>query len=106
MNFSDAIKSEGYGFAITPVEWSPENGFKPMGGYRPLGEPNCHVIVCETESQLDLFVIVAPSDTWDHAYSAAHEIAEHRHGFKHTDSMWAEQCMILSRWCKMLARDN
>jgi hypothetical protein len=35
---------------------------------------------------------------WDKAYNVAHEIAETRAGFMHTEKMWTEQCSILSDW--------
>lgn len=44
----------------------------------------------------------------DHAfYAVSHEIAEARNGFKgHTQQVWREQCMIMSRWCRILREDN
>jgi hypothetical protein len=105
MKLSDAVRAEGYGLVVGPVEWCEENGFAPVSGELiPLGEPNGPVIVCErTTSKRHEFVIIVPDDSWDYAYSAAHEIAEHRDGFEHSELMWSEQANLLARWCKLLA---
>ncbi len=52
------------------------------------------VAVCEGN------VVVCPDDCWEYAYSASHEIAEHRRGFVHTAEMFADQANLLARWLK------
>lgn len=44
----------------------------------------------------------------EHAYYAvSHEIAEARNDFTgHHQAVWREQCAILSRWCRKLARNG
>lgn len=48
--------------------------------------------------------IAVPVDSWDYAYAAAHEIAEHVCGFDgHSAEMFCEQANILSIWCRYLS---
>lgn len=51
-------------------------------------------------------VAVRASLPLEHAYYAvSHEIAEARNDFTgHHQAVWREQCSILSRWCRKLAR--
>ncbi len=44
------------------------------------------------------FGVALINESWDWAYSASHEIAEHRWGFKHSADMFCEQSNLLSRW--------
>lgn len=46
------------------------------------------------------FGIALLADSWDHAYGASHEIAEHRYGFSHTAKMFCEQANLLARWLR------
>lgn len=43
-------------------------------------------------------LVVVRADSWDHAYSVSHEIAEYAWNFEHTPQMFAEQANILAAW--------
>ncbi len=52
----------------------------------------------------DDVLVVRPGCEGDAYYGAAHEIADARNGFAHSSVAWIDQCNILARWCKDLAR--
>ena len=90
MKLSEAVELEGYHLVIGDVAMLRDG----PDGYRPLGEPVDGVAICADG------VVICPNDCWDWAYSVSHEIAEHRHGFRHTAEMFAEQANILARWLR------
>jgi hypothetical protein len=86
------VESEGYTFVLDP---NPAQ--RPDG----LGDSIQHATarVCAGN------VLACTSDTFDCAYSAAHEIAEHQLGFNHSVEVFAFQAMLLSRWLKRVAAE-
>jgi hypothetical protein len=86
----ELVESEGYAFVV-----DPQPDMRPDG----LGDAHAHARARVCRDGL----IACRADSLDCAYSAAHEIAEHRFGFGHTESMWAEQANILARWLKVVA---
>ena len=87
---SDAVAQEGYRLIVGDLTELSAGPHLPT----VLGSPAGGVAVCEGN------LIVCPDDSWDYAFSASHEIAEHRHGFAHTAEMFAEQANLLARWLK------
>jgi hypothetical protein len=85
----DAVHSEGYSLVTFPRPWEHPDAL----GSRVEGS---QAQVCAHNR------IACIGDSWDHAYSVAHEIAEHRNGFEHSARMFAEQANILARWCRRL----
>src|SRR5690606_27663366 len=98
IHLSEGVAAEGYQLVVgelSELTKGPE-------GLRPLGEPMNGVAVCEG------YVIACPLDCWDFAYCVSHEIAEHRYGFQHSETMFSEQANILARWLRRatFARDR
>ncbi len=94
MNLSDLVVAEGFGFMINA---------RPASLETALGEPNPYC--CVQGLGQGEFAIACVADSIDYVYSAAHEIAEVRRGFKHSEGMFSEQAEILARWCQMLGRE-
>lgn len=90
---SDAVRDEGYTFIV-------DSG--PGCRSDILGNPDwsCSAAVCNS------MIIACHADYWDFAYSCAHEIAEHRSGFQHSEAMWSEQAVIMHRWLKKLSQEQ
>lgn len=89
MTLSDAVAAEGYHLVVDPQPWDrPDTIGNP---HEPDLWPHC-VLLCDGN------VLAATGDGWDHAYAAAHEIAEDRHGHVHSAEMWAEQAGLLGKW--------
>lgn len=88
LRLSDAVESEGYRFRAG--DW---RNLIALGA----PAPDSDVAICAPHQ------IVCPNDSWDYAYSAAHEIAEHRNSFTHSVETFSEQANILARWLKMAA---
>jgi len=97
--------------AVRDTPWDLGMGLviDPNPGARPdiMGDPKgrlaegMSVAVCRS-SEGEVY-LAARADDWELAYSAAHEIAECRHGFRHTAEMFEHQAAILSTWCQNLA---
>jgi hypothetical protein len=86
---SDAIRDEGVVFRIL------KHPARVKGG---LGTGQAHMqarIYRRRDGGLGLACL---ADSWDHAYSASHEIADQRHGFRHSDMTFCEQANLLARW--------
>jgi hypothetical protein len=97
MKLSDLVESEGWRFVV-----HPEPSELDVLGDPP--EPcTADTLVCVDD---DGPFIAAAADTLDLVYSAAHEIAEHRHGFVHSADMFCEQANILANWCRRIAVTN
>lgn len=50
--------------------------------------------------------IAMKENSWGLAYQAAHEIAEHQHGFQHTAEMFCAQANLLADWIVKLTHDR
>jgi hypothetical protein len=91
IKLSDLVTAEGFGFMINA---------RPASLETALGEPNPYC--CVQDLGQGKFAIACVADSIDYVYSAAHEIAELAHGFKHSEELFSEQAGILARWCKRL----
>ena len=68
-----------------------------------LGKGSSHMWARAYQNTNGSYGVALSADVWDNAYSAAHEIAEHRHGFRHSDLMFCEQSNLLAKWLKQLS---
>ncbi len=89
MKLSDAIREEGYACRILK---------RPARVKGALGTGFPYMRARVYENKDGSFGVALSSDTWDCAYSASHEIAEHRWGFNHSTDMFCEQANLLARW--------
>lgn len=80
--------------AIRAMGWSPVQHSAP--GRHPDGLGSTHWRA--TARVLSGGRIAVKSDSWEHAYSASHEIAESIHGFRHSAQMFCDQANILAAW--------
>lgn len=98
MKLSDAIANEGYGFFISenPGREDGVVGDPPMRGVMAAA-----LVRERLRSGIVENKIACIADSWDLAYAASHEIAEHRHDFKHSAEMFCTQSNILARWHRL-----
>lgn len=82
-------------------------------GYRVEVRHDLAAVPCEGEYQIGAGAVMGrdgtvylQSNDWQHAYSAAHEIAESLHAYNHTPQMFACQAELLSLWLRLLARST
>jgi hypothetical protein len=88
---SSAVRAEGYAFRVL------KNPARVRGGLGT-GLPYMQARVYETAR--GKLGIACKANSWDHAYSVSHEIAEHRWGFSHTADMFCEQANLLALWLR------
>jgi hypothetical protein len=91
MKLSDAVRAEGFAFRVL----RRPNSVKGALG---TGTPHQQARVYRCGSRLG---IACKADSWEHCYSVSHEIAESRHGFRHTELMFCEQANLLARWHRL-----
>jgi hypothetical protein len=90
---TDAVRDEGFELVVVP---NPHEQAGVLGE----SDPTNSVRIATNG------FLFATDDSWDSAYSASHEIAEYRYGFRHSAEMFAMQANILARWLKRVASNS
>lgn len=97
MKLSEAIRLQGFQCKIM------KHPARVRGG---LGKGFAHMQArCYRNGNGQLGMAIM-GDSWDHAYSASHEIAEWEYGFNHSADMFCMQANILARWIRLIASEG
>jgi len=99
MRLSEAVEALGLGYHLV-IDGAP--ALRPDAVGNPPDAEYREACVCRRVDDGKSF-IACKSDSWDFAYSVAHEIAESEVEHKHTADMYEMQCNILAKWCRWLA---
>lgn len=86
---SDAVRDEGAAFRVV------KHPARVRGG---LGKGSARMAARVYQRRCGGLGIACVGDSWDHAYSVSHELAEERCGFRHSELMFCEQANLLARW--------
>jgi hypothetical protein len=100
LSIVEAILHEGYWPRIVKYPARVKNGLGKGFPYMQARVYELSRPKVLSNGQRFYFGIAIKDNSWDHAYSVSHEIAEHRWNFKHSADMFCEQANLLARWLR------
>lgn len=101
MKLSKAVETAPWGLGM-PFVVDSAPGLRPEVVGNPPDPETMAAALCEVPDGMSMF-LACKADDWDHAYSAAHELAESRMGHTHTVDLFELQAELLAHWCVGLA---